>query len=85
MRAVKFEPEVLTVQTGKSGKVLVTNRDFTVHTFTIKELGVDVSLHGRAEAIVELPGIAPGTYDYVCTIPGHEKMTGKLVVVDKRE
>ena len=85
MRAVRFEPDVFTVSAGDTVRVLVKNQDFTRHTFTIEALGIDADLHGRAEAIVELPEIAPGTYDYVCTIPGHEKMTGKLVVVDSRE
>ena len=85
MRAVRFEPDVLTVSAGGTVRVLVRNQDFPRHTFTIEELGIDADLHGRAEALVDLRQIAPGTYDIVCTIPGHEKMTGKLIVVDGRE
>jgi len=43
-------------------------------------LEVDVTVLGGIEKLVTLPSSAEGTYEYVCTIPGHESITGTLVV-----
>ena len=35
---------------------------------------------GGNEKLVELPALETGEYTYICTVPGHESMTGTLVV-----
>ena len=52
-----FKPAQLTVPAGKPAKFVIKNRDLTVHTFTIKELGIDVKvLPGSEELICHSPG-----------------------------
>lgn len=57
------------------------NTDAVPHTFTIEDLDVEVEAGGGEAA--RLTFIAdPGTYDFICTIPGHDtaSMRGVLVV-----
>ena len=59
------------------------NTDAIPHTFTIREL--DVALEaGGGEAARATFTAAPGTYDFICTIPGHDTpgMRGVLTVTD---
>jgi len=67
------------VATG-DGALFIDNRDPGRHTFTIEALGIDVELPAGTARRVVLGSVAPGTYEYVCTIIGHEKMTGTLIV-----
>jgi uncharacterized cupredoxin-like copper-binding protein len=80
MKNAEFVPVSLQVATGDAGRLVVKNGDLGVHTFTIDKLGVDVTVLGGSEKLVELPSSARGTYEYVCKIPGHETMTGTLVL-----
>ncbi|HEV3463618.1 MAG TPA: cupredoxin domain-containing protein [Actinomycetota bacterium] len=77
---VAFVPDSL-VATGGEVTVAVRNRDLFWHTFTIDDLGVDVTAPvGRVRtATFEAQ---PGTYSYYCRIPGHASlgMRGRLVV-----
>lgn len=75
-----FEPDELTVDAGRVG-VVVDNTDLFWHTFTIDELEVDIRLPGGASRRTEFDA-APGTYELVCAIPGHEAlgMEGTLTV-----
>jgi plastocyanin len=58
-----------------------SNRDLFWHTFTVRELDVDlwVSARGERRAVFDAP---PGQYEFVCAVPGHETsgMEGTLVV-----
>ncbi|MDP3892525.1 cupredoxin domain-containing protein [Nocardioides sp.] len=67
--------------TASSGTVgtLVENRDPVRHTFTIEQLGIDVELPAGTNRRVEFTALA-GTYAFHCTVPGHESMTGMIVV-----
>jgi plastocyanin len=77
---VAFVPDSLRA-TGGEVTVAVRNRDLFWHTFTIDDLGVDVTAPvGRLRtATFEAQ---PGTYSYYCRIPGHASlgMRGRLVV-----
>jgi plastocyanin len=61
--------------------VSLANHDLFWHTFTIERLGanVDVPVGGTRSVTFT---VAPGTYTFVCTIPGHASagMRGTLVV-----
>ncbi len=80
MKNMEFRPTDVRVSSAEPSKLVIKNRDFTVHTFTIKELGVDVTITGGSEKLVQLPALAAGTYEYVCTVVGHEEMRGTLKV-----
>ena len=75
--AVVVDGDQLAVATGE--RLVVDNADPFRHTFTIEDAGVDVEI--PAGRTVEVPlDLQPGTYDYICAVPGHEAMTGTLVV-----
>lgn len=62
-----FEPDQVTVPAGRPARFVIKNRDLTVHTFTIEELGIDVKVLPGSEELVELPSPPAGTYAYSCT------------------
>ena len=59
-----FAPDAVDAAPGQ--RLLVVNDDILFHTFTIDELGVDVELLPRDEALVEVPADAAGTYEFYC-------------------
>ena len=75
---VEFGPETLALTPGAAG-IWVDNKDGVHHTFTVEALGVDVEIPALKSRRVDFDA-APGTYAFVCTVPGHESMTGTLVV-----
>jgi plastocyanin len=77
---VAFSESELTAPAG-TVTVELSNKDLFWHTFTIDELGVDllVPVQGRRSASF---AAAPGTYRFVCRVPGHvgAGMEGTLTV-----
>ncbi len=67
MKNSAFEPAQLTIPAGKPAKFVIKNRDLTVHTFTIEELGIDVEVLPGSEKLIELSSPPAGTYVYTCT------------------
>ena len=49
------------------------------HTFTIEELGVDLEVPAHKAGRIDIDA-APGIYQFVCSVPGHEAMTGTLII-----
>ncbi len=74
---LKFQPEAIEAVAGIVS-VHVTNEDNTRHTFTIKELGVDLSVPPESEQRVTFDA-EPGTYAFICR-PHAPDMSGELVV-----
>lgn len=70
-------PERVSVPAG--GAVLVDNRDPVRHTFAIEGTALDVLVEPRVQRRIEID-VPTGTYTFVCTVPGHESMTGTLEV-----
>lgn len=75
---LEFNPDALVVENTTAG-VWIDNKDGIYHTFTIEALEIDVEIPALKSRRVEFTA-SPGTYEYVCTIAGHESMTGTLVV-----
>lgn len=77
---VRFRPGTLRADTGRNA-VSVSNGDLFWHTFTVRELNLNVSVPvgGQRRAAFDAPA---GTYRFICAIPGHEQagMKGTLVV-----
>ena len=80
MKRTEFKTTQLDAEAGKTLRVVLNNDDLYVHTFTIDELGIDVTIGPRGEKALEITPANPGTFEYKCTIPGHESMTGTLTV-----
>ena len=75
---VEYAPDGLTATAGTVG-VWVDNRDGIHHTFTIEELDVDLEIPALKAKRVEFQAPA-GTYEVVCTVPGHESMTATITI-----
>ena len=77
---MEFSTDRLEADAGRIA-VHVANRDLFWHTFTVKKLDVDVWVSARAERRAVFRA-EPGTYRFVCDVPGHESvgMEGVLVV-----
>lgn len=75
-----FSTRTLTVEAGEVTLALA-NTDAMTHTFTVRELDVNIEA-GGGEAARATFTARPGTYEYICTIPGHdnEEMRGVLTV-----
>lgn len=52
------------------------------HDSTVKEPDLHVSAQPNSEGVLEFIPTVPGTYTFICTVPGHEMagMTGTLIV-----
>ena len=49
------------------------------HTFTIEDLDIEVNLPGNADQRVDITA-APGEYEFMCKVPGHDDMKGTLTI-----
>lgn len=80
---LRFSPEELTVEAGEDVTIVFTAADVT-HDLTIEEAGFHVGADARGTAKGGLRIDEPGTYTYVCTVPGHEQagMRGTLTVTE---
>ena len=74
-----FSPKTITV--AKDQPVVINLQNTGTHTFTIKELGVNVPLSGNSP-VVEFTPTESGTFEYYCAVPGHREggMFGSLKV-----
>jgi plastocyanin len=77
-QSLMWAPEDIAIDTTATG-LWIENRDGIRHTFTIPELGVDVEVPAFKTRRVSIDA-GPGSYRVICTVPGHETMTGTLVV-----
>ena len=77
----RFDPDELRVPAGPAA-FFVDNRDLFWHTFTIEGTYVDVRVASRGTHRIEVD-LEPGTYDLVCTIPGHAAAGMKGVITVK--
>lgn len=76
-----FAPDTVEVDLGEGG-LWIDNPELSHHAFSVPELGIDVQLPAGKARRIDLGGTAPGTYDFVCSVPGHQSMTGQLVVAN---
>lgn len=59
--------------------IWVDNQDPFHHTFVVEGTSIHEALPASTAVRVPLD-LAPGTYTYLCDVPGHEDMRGELVV-----
>jgi plastocyanin len=71
-------PEAVQATAG-SVALFVENRDPFRHTFAIESRDVEVELPASTDrrVVLDLPA---GSYDFKCTVPGHDQMAGVLTV-----
>jgi plastocyanin len=81
--SLKYSVKTITMPAPGVLKVTFHNRGSIRHTFTVKSKNFDLEAPGKNDTKTgDLNLDAPGTYDFVCTVPGHEQagMKGKIVV-----
>lgn len=76
-----FTPSDIALEAGQVNLTLV-NEGTAVHDLTVPELGITIVVLPGESVTAGLEFDAPGTYDILCSIPGHASigMTGSLVV-----
>ncbi|SDG09866.1 nitrite reductase (NO-forming) [Limimonas halophila] len=78
----KFEPSTVELEAGETLVIKFKNQGALSHNLTFKKLDADTGTiqTDGTETIRVQP--EPGTYTFVCTVPGHEAagMTGTLKV-----
>lgn len=67
MKNYMFAPNSVQVKAGDSVRVVVKNDDSTLHTFTLPQAGVDVTVAPGSEKVVEFKAPAAGVYQWYCT------------------
>lgn len=67
-----IEPDGLTAPAGVPLTFLVTNDGASPHDFSIEGVGSTPLLQAGDTAPMEVDPLAPGTYDVICTVAGHE-------------
>lgn len=72
-----WDPSSLTASSG--GSIEVVNEDEAEHNLTIEEAGIDEDVEGGGSVTVDLAGVEPGSYDFVCEYHP-DTMTGTLEV-----
>jgi len=75
---IAYTPGDITLESDEDG-IWIENKDGIHHTFTVKDLGVDLEIPALRAARVDIDA-PPGVYSYICTVPGHENMTGTLTI-----
>ncbi len=73
-----WAPEEILIDSTASG-IWIDNEDGVRHTFTIPELGIDISVPGLKARRIDINAPA-ATYQIICTVPGHDNMTGTLTI-----
>ncbi|MDJ0925447.1 MAG: cupredoxin domain-containing protein [Acidimicrobiia bacterium] len=73
-----WAPEEVVIDAATTG-IWIDNEDGFRHTFTIPELGIDVEVPALKARRVDIDA-PPGTYEIICEVPGHDSMTGTLIV-----
>ena len=82
MNNYNFVPERLAFSTNEKVKFVMNSTD-SVHSFTIRELGINWIVSRNDEpTIEEYTFTKPGTYRLICIISGHasEGMVGEVIV-----
>lgn len=77
----KFQPSRVEVSKDKPAHLKLTSAD-TNHTFTVDELGINVSIPAGKTVTQEITVNKTGTYSFYCAVPGHRQagMQGSLEV-----
>lgn len=59
-------------------KIVLKNRDPILHTFTVKDLGINETIGPGEEKLIEVASPGAGGYGFICKVMGHEDMAGVL-------
>ncbi|HZH63177.1 MAG TPA: cupredoxin domain-containing protein [Metabacillus sp.] len=75
-----FDPKVITIQNGKTTKLILKNEGKKEHTFTVEKLKIDTEVQPGKEKTITVNPKKPGTYELICRYHLQEGMVGKVIV-----
>jgi len=75
---VEYGPDVVNLA-ATGGGVWIDNKDGVRHTFTIEGEGIDIEIPALKARRFDV-NLAAGSYEFICSVPGHEGMKGTLTV-----
>lgn len=77
-----FDPGAVTVDAGEPVNLRLVNRGQVFHDLTIPDLDVTLAAEPGETVTTGITVDAPGTYEFLCTVPGHADagMRGTLTV-----
>lgn len=77
-----FRPDTVEVPAGTTTNLTVRNTGTVFHDLTVTGLDLRVDVEAGETTTVAITPEEPGTYDFHCSVPGHESggMHGQLVV-----
>jgi cytochrome c oxidase subunit II len=82
-RKYEFSPKRLVVRSREKIRLEIVSQD-VLHGFRLQGYALNLSLPPHQTVPVEFTAKGPGTYTFRCSVycgPGHEGMTGELVVL----
>lgn len=83
MSEFKFQPNEITASTGQPATLSLRNRGTVVHDFVVRELDIASPKIQPGQSVnFSFTPSRTGTFQFVCTEPGHEQagMVGTLAV-----
>ncbi|MHA2961334.1 cupredoxin domain-containing protein [Priestia megaterium] len=75
-----FNPETITIPSGKTTTLILKNEGQKEHTFTVEKLGIDAEVQPGKEKTITLKPQNPGTYELICRYHFNSGMVGKVIV-----
>lgn len=79
----RFDPREIRVNSGESVRITFRNTGVIEHDWSVPDLGIATStVPAGQEAELEFRPTRRGTFEIICTVPGHKElgMTATLVV-----
>ncbi|WP_195694808.1 MULTISPECIES: cupredoxin domain-containing protein [Priestia] len=75
-----FNPETITIRSGKTTTLILKNEGQKEHTFTVEKLGIDAEVQPGKEKTITVKPQNPGTYELICRYHFSKGMVGKVIV-----
>lgn len=75
-----FNPETITIPSGKTTTLILKNEGQKEHTFTVEKLGIDAEVQPGKEKTITVKPQNPGTYELICRYHFNSGMVGKVIV-----
>lgn len=81
---IAWNLQTIEAKVGQPVEITVRNDGALDHDLVIEELGVDLLLNPGDQQLVTFTLDEPATFDFICSIPGHEEagMAGKIIVTE---
>jgi len=81
-KGLKFDPTALTAKAGQAVTIVLKNDDTIEHDFSVSDAGFKLVARPSGSAQKVLTLAKAGTYQFHCSVPGHEAagMKGQITV-----